>query len=294
MDTAVIARQQPRNLDEALRCMHTMLVRFHGHDDRRAVFLRLYYIMTLEVHAAVNGLGDYHGKTIFLDPGWIARLSGIFCGLYCSSLDTFARPPDTERAWKITHETAATDDSTVVQNALLGINAHINYDLAYAIARNLVEHDDLANPSAMVLRKFDHDQVNNLLLRSMPYIQDVLARDYGSGIALMDQVLGRLDEELSARQLKYYRERVWSDALAFAAVLDTAREGVVRDKLNWESYKVARALTGTSLQARALWLPENVLGLPRRLLGWPKRYGDIELESEGGVSGGSAQVRPFA
>ena len=38
-------------------------------------------------------------------------------------------------AWKIAHETADDDRSTVTQNALLGIVAHITYDLPRAIAK---------------------------------------------------------------------------------------------------------------------------------------------------------------
>lgn len=291
MDEATIAAQRPRDIDEALTCMRAGLEYFHTRDDRRAVFLRLYYIMTLEVHAAVHELGVYAGRTIFLDAGWIARLSGLFASLYFRSLSTFDRPADTERAWKIAHRTAASGSSTAVQNALLGINAHINYDLAVAIAQNLVEHDDLANQAALLRRRFDHDQVNNLLVRSLPYIQDVLARDYGAGIAIIDRALGQLDEQLAETQLKYYRERVWGDALSFAAALGVDREDVVLEKLNWESNKIAEVLNGRSLRERALWLPELVLGLPDRLLGG-RRYDGIVLESEGGVPG-SVTVNPF-
>lgn len=294
MNTATLAEQQPQNIDEALECMRTGLEYFHARNDRRAIFLRLYYIMTLEVHAAVNQLGDYQGKAIFLDPDWIAHLSGHFCTLYFRSLDTFEREPDetVERAWKIAHRTAAQRSSTVVQNALLGINAHINYDLAHAIALNMDKHGDLGNPSALPIRKFDHDQVNNLLVRSMPYIQDVLAHDYGPGIATLDRALGQLDERFSRTELKYYRERVWADALAFAAAIHTDCEQTVREKLNWESYRLARVLTGSALWERAIWLPEHLLGLPRRILGWEVDYAGIRLEAEGGVAV-TAATSPF-
>lgn len=294
MNTATLAEQQPQNIDEALECMRAGLAHFHALNDKRAIFLRLYYIMTLEVHAAVNQLGDYQGKSIFLDPDWIARLSGYFCTLYFRSLDTFEREPDetVERAWKIAYRTAGQPSSTVVQNALLGINAHINYDLAHAIALNMDKHGDLGNPSALPIRKFDHDQVNNLLVRSMPYIQDVLARDYGPAVGVLDRALGQLDERFSRTELKFYRERVWGDALAYAAAIHTDCEQTVREKLNWESYRLAAVLTGRAPCERAIWLPEQLLGLPRRLLGWEVDYARIRLETEGGV-GVTVRTSPF-
>ena len=106
---------------------------FHEAHDRRAIFLRLYYMMTLEVHAAINGCGDYEGREVFMDPDWVRRLSGQFSSLYFKSL----KAPATERAWTLAYEVAARPGSSVVQNALLGINAHINFDLPRAIAENL-------------------------------------------------------------------------------------------------------------------------------------------------------------
>ena len=140
-----LAAQRPRDLDEAILCMQRALGYFHEKRDKRAVFLRLYYRMTLEVYRAVHGLDPYAGKRIFLDPAWIVRLSGIFSSLYFESLTTAKRAPDVARAWEIAHDTAESGRGTVTQDALLGIVAHIMYDLPRAIAKNLAEHGDLAD-----------------------------------------------------------------------------------------------------------------------------------------------------
>jgi hypothetical protein len=286
MNDRELARQQPKNIDEALEYMRTTLEVFHKKGDKRAIFLRLYYIMTLEVHAAIHGLGDYQGRQIFLDAEWVRALSGKFATLYFKGLDTRGREPDkaVERAWKTADKACRSARSTVVQNALLGINAHINYDLPRAIAANL-DPGDLKDPPTLHLRKFDHDQVNNLLVRTLRPIQDVLARDYAPGIALTDNLLGNLDERLSEIGLKYYRERVWWDALTYAAALQNGTEGIVRDKLNWESHKVAEVLR-TKWE---LWLPERVLGLPWAVLG-TRRWDRITLEPVGGVEVPSGTV----
>ncbi|MGD9528279.1 DUF5995 family protein [Pseudonocardia sp.] len=285
MDVATLARNQPHDIGDALKAMRETLEIFHERNDKRAIFLRLYYIMTREVEAAIRGLGAYEGKAVFLDRDWIARLSGRFCSLYFESLDLSGRDPGEAQAWTIANKAAESGESTVVQNALLGINAHINYDLAHAIADNMIEYGDLGNRSALMARRFDHDQVNNLLVRSLPYIQAVLARDYGPGIATIDRLLGSLDERVSALELKYYRERVWGDALAFAAALDAGRggESVVVAKLNWESHKLAQLLAGPSLWQQALWYPERLFTAGWRLLGGSTSYTGIRLEEAGSV-----------
>lgn len=279
MNDHELAAQEPGNIDEALDCMRATLTHFHATGDKRAVFLRLYYIMTLEVHAAIHGLGDYVGKQVFLDAAWIRSLSGRFATLYFKALDTYGREPDeeVERAWKTAHRAARSRRSTVVQNALLGINAHINYDLPRAIAANL-DPAELDDHPRLLLRKFDHDQVNNLLVRTLRPIQDVLARDYAPPIALIDNLLGNLDERLGELGLKHYRERVWWDALTYASAVKDGAEGIVRDKLNWESHKVAEFLR----TKRELWIPERVLGLPYVVVG-TRGWKRITLEPVGGV-----------
>lgn len=280
MDDNQLAAQQPENIDEAIDCMRATLTLFHERRDKRAIFLRLYYIMTLEVHAAITGRGAYAGQPVFLDPPWVKRLSGRFASLYFLSLDTNGREPDpaVERAWKEADKAARSPASTVVQNALLGMNAHINYDLARAIASNL-DSGDLKDFPTLQRRKFDHDQVNNLLVRTLGPVQHVLAKDYSPGIAVIDKLLGQLDERLSEVGLTYYRERVWWDAITFAAAAAEERSDLVRDKLNWESYKVALFL-------RDRWelrLPERVLALPAALINNRKPWTEIELEDVGGV-----------
>lgn len=288
MDDMQLAAQRPKDIDEALDCMEATLEEFHRRPDRRAIFLRVYYEMTLEVYDAINGRGDYAGQTVFLDADWVKRLSGRFASLYFRSLTVTESERDRKghRAWKAADKAARDRRSTVLLNALLGINAHINDDLAKAIAENL-DPVELKDPGALQMRKFDHDQVNNLLVRALGRIQEVLARDYAPGLALGDRLLGRFDERLSEAGLTYYRERVWWDAVTFAAAvaddkagavraaagLGQPRTDVVRDKLDWESHKVAQHLQAQ----RWLWWLERALGLPwgKRAMG---RWGRIRLE----------------
>lgn len=263
MDDQQLAAQRPSDIDEALDRMSASLDVFHGRPDNRAIFLRVYHEMTWEVHDAVHGFGDYQGRSVFMDPAWVRRLSGRFASLYFRSLAGPGSDPGRpgSQAWKVAHDVAREQDSTVLLNALLGINAHINYDLADAIAQNL-DPMELRDPSALQLRKFDHDQVNNLLVRSMGRIQDVLARDYAPVLGLGDRLLGRVDERLSEVGLTHYRAQVWGDAISYATARADdqtgRREELVRAKLDWESHRVAKQLRAR----RGLWQIERAANLP--------------------------------
>ncbi len=286
-DFQSIASQRPKDLDESLVSMRKALDYYHERNDYRAIFLRGYYIITVEVHAAVNQLGDYQ-EQIFFDPRWIDALAGKFSSLYFRSLTTFERGPGAERAWKLAHKMAMQKTSTVALDLILGLNAHINYDLAYGIYLNLKEHNDQSNHLLLPRRKFDHDQVNNILVRCIPKISETLTRDYGGGIALVSRLMQNLDEMLTESGLKYYRERVWWNSISYLATVDEREVDLVHDRLNWESSKVANALSEDTTWNRAV----RTVGTALR----KKQFGKIELEGTGSTTAepaSSAVLSPF-
>ncbi|HEV2782786.1 MAG TPA: DUF5995 family protein [Actinophytocola sp.] len=265
-----IAAQRPANIDEAIPCMQNALRYFHERDDYRAIFLRAYYIITLNVHAAINQRGDYTNP-IFFDAGWVSSQAGHFASLYFRSLTTFERDPDAERAWKVAHGMAQERSSTVLQDLLLGLNAHINYDLAYGTYLNLKQHGDEVQHLSLPRRKFDHDQVNNILIRSIPQIAETLTRDYGGGIQLLRKTMNGLDVVLSGTGLKYYRERVWWSAISYLATTDDEEVNLVHQRSNWESAQLAKRIAD-----RSIWsLPVRTVGRAIR----KEKFGDITLET---------------
>ncbi|WP_158843962.1 DUF5995 family protein [Saccharothrix deserti] len=269
-DFASIAAQRPATIEEAIPCMQVALRYFHERNDYRAVFLRAYYIITLNVHSAIHRYGDYKNP-IFFDADWVRAQAGHFASLYFQSMTTHERDPESERAWKLAHRMAEEKTSTVLQDLLLGLNAHINYDLAYGTFLNLRQHGDDAAHLLLPRRKFDHDQVNNILVRSIPQIAETLTRDYGGGIGLLRKTLNGLDVVLTGTGLKHYRERVWWSAVSYLTTADEEELNLVHQKLNWESAQLAKLIADTS-----------VWSLPVRRLGRAIRkedYSGIILES---------------
>ena len=70
---------------------------------------------------------------------------------------------------------------------------------------------------------------------------------------------------------------MWWDAITFSASAIEGCDDLVRDKLNWESHKVAVFLRDAGAAA-----PERVAGLPFSLL-VRKPWNRIRLEDVGGV-----------
>jgi hypothetical protein len=284
MTLAEIAALRPKTIEEAIDDMRNALDYFHRENDYRAIFLRAYYLITLAVRDAIHEQGAYT-RRLFFDADWIRHLAGKFSLLYFRSLTTEER--EGERAWKIAHRRAARRDTSVLQELLFGLNAHINYDLAYGIYLNFVEFEDARNHLLLPRRKFDHDQVNNILVDSIPVIQRVLTRDYGGVMRGLGAALGPLDELLSGIGLKYYRERVWWNAVTYLSAEGPPEIQLVHDRLDWESAQVAKLV---ALERTRILRPiEKVASLLRR-----RRFAPFALEQSFPVAEQrGSQVSPF-
>lgn len=241
----------PRDIEEALAAMWTVLEHFRRADDYRAVFLHMYYIITRNVRDEIAAPNPHH--PVFLDPAWMSRLAGKFATLYFRSLEALDRPAGRERAWKLAHGLAVEKRSTVLQDMVLGITAHIKYDLAVALADNIREHRDHLESGMLLLRKHDHDSANTLLRRSIEEIKRVVPQEYGGGHRGLLIAGVPFDELLAIAIVRYHREKVWWDAMELLCCRDAAAVERVMRRMDEESLRVAQRLAGgRSFMVRAL------------------------------------------
>lgn len=238
-----ITAATPGNVDEALVAMRRALLFFHGTSDHRAIFLRAYYIITRNVQRAIR-LQEAGVHATFFDPDWVSKLSGRFASLYFLSLPSAPRTASRIPAWQEAHGSGPRTTRPVSMDLLLGINAHINFDLPVALYQNINMHNDTASFLQMMRRKFDHDQVNGILLQSLPEIQDVLSREYGGAMRLLRRILLTYDRAMVGAGLSYYRERVWWHATSFTATADESEIRILTDRLMWETGTVAKRILG--------------------------------------------------
>jgi hypothetical protein len=244
---------RPRDTGEALRCMKKELARLYDDNDGRAIFLRAYFVMTTQVNAAVHGTSDFKATgPLFFEPECVDRLAGRFAALYFESLERSRTGQEPIcPAWGMAMTQAGKPRASILQNLLLGINAHINFDLSLGI-HDLVRKDlqrlrqEVKDPaererqSAELLArwKFDHDQMNNVLVRCNPKIQEVLGREFGGAMGTLSRMFGLFDELITITGLRYYRDRVWQNVLGLLAARPEELEKV-KLRLRWESQQVA-------------------------------------------------------
>jgi hypothetical protein len=175
--------------------------RLRQRGDRRAVFLTIYVTMTGRVHEGIEA-----GR--FADPEWMRRYLFTFADYYRRAFLAFERGdvmavPD---PWRVAFGAAINDETLVMQDAFLGMNAHINYDLALTLDEVGIDPDRD--------RKYeDHLAIDAILAGLVDAQQRALADVYAPGVDDVDALFGRLDESLTLHSITEGREQAWRVAV---------------------------------------------------------------------------------
>lgn len=191
--------------------------------DHRSVFLECYSLMTGNMLVAID-----EGR--FKDGVWAKKLLLRFADYYFIALDAYGcTDEECVTVWTYAHDCSCKKDLHVLQHLLLGINAHINYDLVLSLVDLLEPEWEMLSESERRDRYDDHCLVNKVIAATIDTVQDTVVERYDPKMDIIDRVLGRLDERLLSALINRWRQEVWDKAMRF---LETAPEE--REKLRLE------------------------------------------------------------
>jgi hypothetical protein len=206
--------------------------------DASGYFPALYSRVTARIGASIEA-------GTFADGPGLDRFATTFASYYVVAADDHLRGP---RCWRACWDVAGDRGLLIVQHLLLGINAHVNYDLARAVVAVADERGDLLS-----IRR-DFDAVN-----------DVLAATYVDVVKDLDRMSRWVNS--AARlgggrafnfSLKLARARAWQAASTMYTLPADARRGYA-DELDRVVSVLALLITRPSPVLRPL------LSLARRL-----------------------------
>jgi hypothetical protein len=178
-------------------------------DARR--FFHATYLRTTRAVAEEIGRGG------FLDGPWLERWDVVFAELYLDALHADLRGEPIPQPWRIAFDTAAArPDLPPLRHVLLGMNAHINYDLPQALVA-VISPAEFDDPAVRARRAADHRHIDEVLLARVG-AEDV-ELSAASRLSLLDRLLGPVNRAATRRLLTEARAKVWRNAVA----LDRAR-----------------------------------------------------------------------
>jgi hypothetical protein len=217
--------------------MHALSDEWENRQDRRAIFLRCYSMMTANMLQAID-----EGR--FEDREWVDRLMHRFADYYFDALACYDCGEDVPEVWKDVHESAARHDLHVLQHLLLGVNAHINYDLVLTLHEMLRDEWATLSPEGRERRYRDHRLVNTIIGETIDKVQDEVVEKYAPMMDLVDRLLGRLDEKLLLQLITRWRENVWAHSQQLLRCESEQAREQYRRQVEAEVLKHARWLEG--------------------------------------------------
>jgi hypothetical protein len=177
--------------------MQARLDALRPEDNARREFLGTYQRTTIAVGRAV-------ADGVFEDGPWVEDWDVAFADLYLRALDADLAGDRVPRPWRLAFEARA--GLHALQHVLLGINAHINYDLPQALLA-VISDAEFHDPAVLDRRRRDHERIDRVLSARVAAEDHELATR--SARSLLDRLLQPLNQSASKRFLREARQKVW-------------------------------------------------------------------------------------
>jgi hypothetical protein len=193
--------------------------RERARDGRLGLFAALYRQVTIAVKQGID-----EGR--FEDGARMERLDVAFAGRYFAAYEAWRAKRPLSSAWRVAFEASTRRETCLLQDVLLGINAHINLDLG--IAASLVADGDSA------ALKRDFFMINELLEELVDDVEAVFGR-FSPIIGVLDYVGGRADERAGSFVIGLARDESWRHVRALAGLTAEARARYITevDEFTW-------------------------------------------------------------
>lgn len=187
--------------------------RYERDRDSRAIFAYAYFLLTQHLADRLEA-----SDPDFDEPGWVADLAVAFGDRFMAAMDAIdasrGEPtPDSNapaeldeavpRPWNDVHRAICLERSTVLEDLVFAMGAHISYDLPYALLAVGTEPGNLA----------DYHRMNDVLATRTDAIQDAVTDRYNRFLTRFDRMVGGGDELFTEYWIRIGRSMAWYNAM---------------------------------------------------------------------------------
>lgn len=253
--------QTPKEALDGLTALEQQFIERH---DRRGVFTSAYRLITAELMRRSQ-------DAFFEDNVWLERCIVEFAELYRMALVAYeaGQMDQVPKAWRVSFDAALDGTSVIIQDLILGINAHINHDLPLALYQVGIDPD-----RDRCYR--DHTAVNNALRETTDVVQERIGEIYAPALSFLDLVGGDADEVLTNFSFGKARDAAWLFGTVLTDAADEPARAEVRRRLNDQSAVLARLILRPN--GDYPWLFEALHRLDAMLPHWRMPFLDGETE----------------
>ena len=192
-------------IDDVIERMTVLADELRQDGDRRLAFHATYLRTTQAVAAALRA-------GAFEDTDWVDRWDVAFAQLYLDALDADRRGDPVPEPWAVAFAAAADQpDLPTVRHVLLGMNAHINYDLPQALLA-VISDGEFSDPAVRARREADHRRIDEVLAARVG-AEDAELQQLSPAMTWQDRALQPANRMATRRFLRESRAKVWANAV---------------------------------------------------------------------------------
>ena len=207
-----IATGPAKTIDEVIAHLDDVIARARQEESRLGYFATLYRNVTVEVKRGIE-----QGR--FEDGARMERLDVNFANRYLTALADYRAGVPASRCWAAAFRAAGEWPPIVLQHLLLGMNAHINFDLGAAAA--ITCPGDQLPPL-----KHDFDEINNILSAMTGGVQLQLTK-ISHWMKLLELVGGKTQRAVLNWSIDVARDEAWRLAEQLAPLTPAEQQSVL-------------------------------------------------------------------
>ena len=201
-----------QTIDALLASMDRIDAELLAATDPRRFFHGTYSRTTRAVHDEILRGG-------FTDNPWVERWDVVFAGLYLRAFEQYESTGAAVGPWLVAFEKARDTSLPPLRHVLLGMNAHINYDLPQALCA-VITSAQFDDPTLIATRGEDHKHIDTVLAARVAAEDEELKKlELPGQRTLLDKMLTPFNRLGTKKFLREARTKVWANA----RTLDRAR-----------------------------------------------------------------------
>jgi hypothetical protein len=147
----------------------------------------------------------------------VERWDVAFADLYLDALEAAQAGRQPPEPWAVAFGAGVRDGFPPLRHVLLGMNAHINYDLAQSLLA-VISEEEFDDAELLARRAADHEHIDSVLVARVG-AEDSELEALSGGRSLLDRLLQPLNRLSTKRFLRESRAKVWANT----RLLDAAR-----------------------------------------------------------------------
>lgn len=230
-------------LDEVLIQLTEIVERSRRDQSRFGYFAALYRLVTANVKTGIEQ-GRFQGGSR------MEQLDVAFASRYLDAVEAYRQGRPLSECWRVAFDATQNWRPLILQHLLMGMNAHINFDLGIAAAT-------VAPGAQLASMQHDFNVINDILASLVNHVQDRI-ESLSPWLWLLDEIGGRTDEAIVNFSINVARNEAWRVAQHLALLPATQWD----DELKRLDQRVAAL--GRLIQHPGYWLSSGLLFIRAR------------------------------